>query len=76
MNGLLRAFEKAESKLEMQLFYSYNQVRNKNNINNNIKSITGLKFENGILVSSLEDGRSFSPWRDILEMWDFCGGEN
>ncbi|WP_010248219.1 Cas10/Cmr2 second palm domain-containing protein [Acetivibrio cellulolyticus] len=76
LNGLLRAFEKAESKLEMQLFYSYNQVRNKNNINNNIKSITGLKFENGILVSSLEDGRSFSPWRDILEMWDFCGGEN
>jgi len=76
LNNLKIAFELSEYEQEAKLFYTYNQARNSNKVEKHFRQnfIDGYDFDCGYLKER-DSGRLFSPWRDILNLWDFCGGE-
>ncbi|HHW00810.1 MAG TPA: hypothetical protein GXX36_14830 [Clostridiaceae bacterium] len=61
---------------EARLFYSYNQARHKNRLEKLFKAnnIRGLEWDSGFYVDKL-NSILISPWRDILDIWDFGGGD-
>lgn len=72
--NMLQAVEKLDL-FESMLFYDYNQARHKGIMDDIFKSynMKGLKWFNGYYKSS-ENSKPYSPWKDILDLWDFCGG--
>lgn len=70
-----RAVEKMDL-FESMLFYDYTQAKNKKILDKVFKShcMAGLNWLNGYYRFEKGD-KPYSPWRDILDLWDFCGGD-
>ncbi len=62
--------------MEMKLFYSYDQARHKNRLEKFFKenNIKGLRWDSGFYVDE-QNSLLISPWKDILDIWDFGGGD-
>ena len=78
---LKQGFYQVESALEGSLFYGYDQARHKNRLQRIFEKskMPGLIWKLGYFVGS-ESGNGenavlYSPWKDILDLWDYCGGE-
>lgn len=84
LNGLLSAFLNVHSKQEAKLFYLYSLARR----NEHYKSkntpeyiltsnkVDGYEYECGFYRKGDEnEEKVYFLWQDILNMWDFIGGE-
>jgi len=61
---------------EIRLFYSYNQARHGDRLEKFLKAnnIKGLEWDSGFYVDK-PNSILLSPWKDILDIWDFGGGD-
>ncbi|MCX7921549.1 MAG: hypothetical protein N3B21_05970 [Clostridia bacterium] len=82
LHNLKDGFAAVESDMEGKLFYAYDQVRNKNRLQSifSTHKISGLEWDLGYFkalkcVQSHDSNELYSPWGDILDLWDYCGGD-
>lgn len=79
LNNLKSFFDNSESIIESQLFYCYNQAKDKQHkINSRLMktNIHGYKPFLGYLEPIGSENKLYSPWGDILNLWEICGGNN
>lgn len=74
INTLKREFDMSDYQVEAKLFYLYHQSRNKSLVEKELRDnmLTGCEYDCGYYS---EAGTNFTIWKDILNLWNYTGGE-